>query len=263
MTTLSFPCTQCGAGVNVPEGEVFLTCAHCASALYLDRGEMVLHYLVARTLDAPRALNTLKRWMASAGTAKDLDRKAEIEQPVLRYFPLWRFKIADRRGEQVQVEPAKPETLPLLEGLTIPPGELRFYSPDFAPYLVQPTVSYEAASKRLLKGQDPAAKVREAALVHVPVYLFRYRYRDQTYNAAVDAASGGVFASLYPVRRELPYRATATVTLVAFLLAAFSLYFLLPLMDDNLTFAYSLRCGIQLLVAVPLFLLARLVARKA
>jgi hypothetical protein len=222
---------------------------------------MVLHYLVARTLDAERATNTLKRWMASAGTAKDLDRKAEIEQPVLRYLPLWRFKIADRRGEQVLVEPAKPETL--LEGLTIPPGELRFYRPDFAPYLVQPAVSFEEASKRLLKGRDPAAEVREAALVHVPVYLFGYRYRDQTYHAAVDAAAGEVFASLCPGRRELPYRATATITLAAFLLAAFSLFLLLPLVNDNLTFAYSLRCGIQLLVAVPLFLLARLVARRA
>jgi hypothetical protein len=72
------------------------------------------------------AKDTLKRWMSSAKTAKDLDRLAEIEQPELRYFPIWRFRIVDDKGEQVHAVPAVAETLPFLREVAIPPGELRF-----------------------------------------------------------------------------------------------------------------------------------------
>lgn len=260
---LSFRCTQCGADLDTREGEIFVACAHCASALYLDRSGVVFHYLLARILNAQSAHDTLKRWMSGAGTAKDLDRLAEIEPPELRYFPLWRFRTVDNSGEQVHVEPAVEETLLLLQGMTIPPGELRFFRDhNLAPLLVQPTISCEAAAAQLRAAEASGPKLHEAALVHVPFYFFQYCYRNETYEAAVDAASGEVLAGVYPARQDLAYRILGMVTFVAFFLAAIGLYWFLYIAGDKLIPALSLRCGVQLLLAVPLFFLAWLVARR-
>ena len=83
----SFQCTQCGARLEVLEGETFFTCPSCSSALYLDRSQVVFHYALASTLNVETAERTLRRWMGGNETVKDLDRKAEIERPTLRHFP--------------------------------------------------------------------------------------------------------------------------------------------------------------------------------
>ena len=69
-----FHCPQCGAGLEVPEGEIFFTCPYCASALYLDKSKVVFHYALISTLDMKTAERTLKGWMAGNETVKDLDR---------------------------------------------------------------------------------------------------------------------------------------------------------------------------------------------
>jgi hypothetical protein len=251
---LSLRCTQCGADLDTQEGEIFVTCAHCASALYLDRSQMVFHYVVTRTLSAEAAERTLRRWMAGSETAKDLDRDAEIEKPVLRYFPLWRFKVREGEGEVVYAEPAAVTTLGLLDGITIPPGELRRYDPALAPFLVHPTVSHRVAAG----GREP----QEAALVHVPLFFFQYRYRGRAYQAAVDGSTGQVFSETYPRRWDLPYRVTAAAAFGVFTLIGLGTYLLASPGSDELGLPYTVRLGVQLLAAALLFLLARQVARK-
>jgi predicted RNA-binding Zn-ribbon protein involved in translation (DUF1610 family) len=260
-------CAQCGAELEVRQGQVLVTCAHCGSALYVDRGRAVLHYRLARTLDARAAGETLRRWMAGPAAARDLDRRAEVDAPVLRYFPVWRFRLAAGPQEEIRVEPATAETLPLLRGLEVPPGELRPYDPQLAPYLVQPTVPYGDAAQRALAAHTVAPGgappvIREASLVHLPLYFFDYRYRDRPYRAAVDAAGGRVLAGDHPARREGPYRLTAAAVFAAFLLTALLLYPLALGTGGDLEAAYGLRCGLQLLLAVPLFLGAWWVARR-
>lgn len=245
-------CTQCGARLDVPEGEVFLVCAHCASALFLDRSQVAFHYAVTRTLSAQVAERTLRRWMAGNETAKDLDREAEIDGPVLRYVPLWRFRVREHGGQSTVTAPAMATTLGLLDGLSIPPGELRFYDPKLAPYVVRPTVPHtEVAGGR---------KAQEVALVHVPLYFFQYRYKGQAYQVAVDGATGRVFAETYPRRRDLPYQTTAAIAFAIFTLVALTAYLFIPPGSEE-GWIYGARCGVQLLAAVPLFFLARQVAR--
>ena len=259
---LPLHCTQCGAELEIHEGEIFGSCAHCTSALYLDPSRMVFHYHLARTLEAQSAKDTLKRWMSSVKTAKDLDRLAEIEQPELRHFPIWRFRVVDDKGEQVHAVPAVAETLPFLREVAIPPGELRFFRErDLLPLLVQPTVSHETALKQLWSAEPPAPAMHEVALVHVPLYFFQYQHRNETYHAAVDAASGEVLAGVYPPRQDLAYRILGMATFIVFFLAAFSLYWLLYVTGDKLIPALSIRCGVQLLLAALLFFPAWLVAR--
>jgi hypothetical protein len=260
---VSLGCTQCGAELDPGEGDVFVTCAHCDSSLYLDRGEVVFHYILTRTLDARQAKDILKRWMSGTRTAKNLDRLAEIEEPELHYVPIWRFRALDDSGEQVYLEAAAAETLPVLQGLTIPPGEARIvHGSDLVPLLDQPTIPHETAFERLWTSKTEAPRLREVALVHVPVFFLRYRHHGQTYQAAVEAASGEVFTGAYPTRQDLAYRVLGISTFALLLLAAFSLYWLLYVAGAELVPALALRCGLQLLIALPLLFVAWLVASK-
>jgi hypothetical protein len=259
----SFHCTRCGAVLDVPEGEVFFICPYCASALYLDRSRVVFHYALVSTLSAETAERTLRRWMGGNEMARNLDHKAEIDRSALRYVPLWYFRVQEGDEEKVYVEPAAATTVGLLRQLTIPPGELHFYDAQAAPNAVRPSVPYPVALERLRRGETSVQQVREAALVHVPLYVFRYRYRGKTYVAAVDGSSGQVLSDAYPSRWELPYRAVAVVTFAVFFLEAFIAYLVMPWVGDELGLALGLRCCVQLWTGVPLFLLAWLVARKA
>ena len=246
-------CTQCGADLDIPRGERFVKCSHCASTLYLDRNRIVFHYAVTRTLDAEAAGRILRRWMAGDEMTGGLDRDARVEAPVLRYFPLWRFKVRQEADEQFRVKPAAARTLGLLDRFTIPPGELRPYDPGLAPYLVRPTVPLEAA----WAGQG----VYEAALVSVPLFFFRYHYRGQTYRAAVVGSGGRVLAETFPRRWDWPYRAAAAAAFVILALVASLAYLLVSPGEEGWAVAYALRGLAQLLAAVPLFFLARRVAR--
>jgi DNA-directed RNA polymerase subunit RPC12/RpoP len=250
---LTLHCTQCGADLDIPEGEHFIKCSHCASTLYLDRNRIVFHYAVTRTLDAEAAERILRRWMAGDEMARGLDHDAQVEEPVLRYFPLWRFKVGQEADEQFRVKPAAARTLGLLDGLTIPPGELRSYDPGLARYLVRPTVPLEAA----WAGQG----VHEVALVSVPLFFFRYHCRGQTYRAAVEGSGGRVLAEAFPRRWDWPYRGAAGSAFAILVLVASLAYLLVSPGEEGWAAAYALRGLAQLLAAVPLFFLARRVAR--
>jgi hypothetical protein len=66
----------------------------------------------------------------------------------------------------------------------------------------------------------PTDQIREAALVHLPLFSFKYDYRGQTYTAVVEAASGRVLANLYPAKAEAPYRTVALATAFVFVCLA-------------------------------------------
>ncbi len=213
--------------------------------------------------DMKTAERTLKGWMAGNETVKDLDRKAEIVKHALLYLPLWYFKVRAGAEEEVYIEPAAATARSLLRKLALPPGEMRFYNPQAVPNVVSPSVPYQAALEWLSNQGLSVEHVREAALVHVPLYFFRYRYRQKTYIAAVDGSYGQVLSDLYPTRWEVPYQTIAVVAFAVFFLEAFIAYLVLPWVGGKLLPAYALRCVIQLITAVPLFIVAWLIARKA
>jgi len=48
-------------------------------------------------------------------------------------------------------------------------------------------------------------QVTEAALVHLPVYVYKYDFAGKSYSAMVEGASGKVFANIFPAKAETPY----------------------------------------------------------
>jgi hypothetical protein len=56
----------------------------------------------------------------------------------------------------------------------------------------------------LFQQAHPKGEVRETALVHVPIYVFKYAHKSQTYTAVVDAATEPIGQYL-PTKDEMPF----------------------------------------------------------
>lgn len=235
-------CTQCGGELHPDEGQIFATCPFCSTTVYLDRSRVVFHWYVAPTLDEQKAAAALYRWMSGSQTVKDLDKKARVVGQSFQYFPIWHFKRDTPRGEEITLQPAAATSVTELARLHLPAGDLRKYDADLDAQAAAPSVPLEAAltwagdradaeaaPKALAAGQTPlpgqigsrAGRIKEASLVHVPLYFFKYSFRGGDYTAVVDAASGTVMANLFPAKDEVPYRLVGGVTALVFLVLAF------------------------------------------
>lgn len=257
-------CSQCGGELHPDEGQIFITCPYCASTVYLDKTQVVFHWALAPTLDEDKARASLRRWMTGNETVKDLDQKSVIQPASFEYFPVWHFKRRDRSGnEELFLEPAAATSVSELRSLRLPAGDLRKYDPDLDSQAHTPTVPLEAALKWAEeRGIDPG-EIVERALVHIPLYTFKYSYQGRTYTALVEASTGGVAANLYPQKAEAPYRLAGGLAAAVFLLLA-----LVPVagaaLDGYTGFGVGLLIcsGLGLIAAPGLFALAAWVAAK-
>jgi len=109
----------------------------------------------------------------------------------------------------------------------------------------------------------PAEQVAEAALVHLPVYIYKYDFAGKNYTAMVEGASGKVFANIFPAKAEAPYLAVAALATAGFLVV--STFPVIGILSGSGTGAALgfLACLVgALLVAVPVFALAAFVSAK-
>jgi hypothetical protein len=204
---MEIQCPQCGAGVNVVEGQTFLTCEYCSSAIYIDKSQVVFHYMLEPTLDQASAEASMKRWMAGSATVKDLDTEARIVSSEFIYFPIWYFKTKQNTNEIIKIEPASPKPIPGIKNIPIPAGDLRFYNEGDTgnPAIQEPHVLYTSAVEWLTsEGVDPAT-ITQSALVHIPLYIFKYTYKNNTYSTVVDGSSSKVMTAEFPAKAEMPY----------------------------------------------------------
>jgi len=217
-------CAQCGGLLHPDEGEIFLVCPYCGSTVYLDKSKVVFHWALTPTLDEGQARASLARWMAGNETVKDLDTKAHITAQEFRYFPLWLLKVSDGPGERMVLAPAAATSVTALRDLRLPAGDLVRYESSLDAQSMTPSVPLETVLQWQSQVGTPSDQIREAALVHVPLYTFKYDYRGRAYTAVVEASSGRVLANLYPAKAEAPYRTVALATAFVFVcLASFPL----------------------------------------
>jgi hypothetical protein len=103
----------------------------------------------------------------------------------------------------------------------------------------------------------------EQALVHIPIYTFKYQYANQAYTALVEGGSGGVIANLFPAKAEAPYQLAGGLTALVFLGLA-----TLPVLggliggQDGATFGLLACAGLGLPSAAAAFAFAVWVAAK-
>ncbi len=249
---MKIKCTQCGGEIEVGEGEVFLRCPFCSTAIYVDKKKVVFHYVLGSTLSMEDARKSLKRWMAGTETVKGLDEKARMVQEEFFYFPIWYFKVRKDGEEKVFTQLAASTPIVDLKDIQIPAGDLKFFDPSKyeGQTLKEPEVIYTAAVEWLAKAGVAPENVIETALVHVPIFHMKYEYAGQTYASVVEGSSGKVLSSIYPAKAEAPY----------YLLAALAV--LLFLAEGLLVTALELKLVVYLVTAVPLVIGATLVSER-
>lgn len=214
-------CTQCGGELHPDEGQLFLTCPFCSSTVYLDKSQVVFHWYLAPTLDEQKARSALMRWMAGNQTVKDLDEKSQVTSVSFEYFPLWYFKRRTPNGDEtIILEPAAATTVSEIIHMRLPAGDLRKYDPALDAEAHLPNVPLSTALGWAGEQHGRQGEYVEKALVHIPLYTFKYAYQDRPYSAVVEAGTGGVFANIFPAKAESPYRAIGALTAVIFLCLA-------------------------------------------
>ncbi len=238
-------CTQCGGELHPDEGEIFVTCPFCGATVYLDKSRVVFHWYLKPTMDQPEAEAALARWMSGSATIKDLDQKSQIAGCTFQYFPLWFFKSGVQGApERIDMEPAAATSVTELKHLSIPAGDLEQYDSSIEQQAAAPSVPLDAALEWL--GQrNPAGDVRESALVHVPIFIFKYIYKANTYTAVVEGSSGTVLANIFPAKAEAPYLAAAGITALVYLCLA-----LIPVIASSGRETNTLWIGIAILIGI-------------
>jgi len=249
----SINCRQCAAPLAVEQGQPFVTCKFCGATNFVDKARAVFHYLVRPTVREDGARAALNRWMAGNATVKDLDRKSTIDSVSFQYFPMWLVRAIVQQDERVLLKPAAALSISELGQLDIPPSDLVPFDVNIGATVVAPSVPFDTVQQWLLDDQHIAPEnIREAALVHLPVYTCKYTFNKRHFTALVDAASSKVFANIYPAKWEVPY-----VTIGA---AAFVTFFVLSLLSLFINFGLFV-IGAPLLAAV-FFVLAVAVSAR-
>ncbi|MFZ5810006.1 MAG: hypothetical protein ACOY16_12050 [Chloroflexota bacterium] len=257
-------CTQCGGELHPDEGQIFLTCPYCSSTVYLDKTQVVFHWYLAPTLDESKARAALARWMAGSQTVKDLDRKSKVIEAHFEFFPLWYFKRRLPGGkDEVILSPAAATSVTELKHLHLPAGDLRKYETDLDSQSHAPSVPLQSALDWLAEQGIAGQELSEKALVHVPVYTFKYAFAGQTFTALVEGATGSVFANIYPAKAEAPFLLVGGLAAGVFLcLATFPLIGAMSNGYAGAMFGLLLCSGLGLLAAPLLFALSAWVAAK-
>lgn len=201
--------------------------------------------------------------MAGNDTVKDLDKKSRILGQTFAYFPVWYFKLKSGGKEQIFLEPAAATSITELRSLKLPAGDLQKYDDALNPQSVEPSVPLDAALSWLAQKQVQTEQVTESALVHIPIYTFKYGFKNKIYTAVVEAATGRTIANIFPPKAEAPYLAIGCLTAMVFLCLASMLG--ISMFYDNgasLPFGILLCLGGGVVAAPILFGIAAWIAAK-
>jgi hypothetical protein len=259
-------CQQCAAPLFVEAGALFTVCEYCGTTNYLDKSEAVLHYVVQPTISDPDAAAALRRWMAGNATVKNLDQLAQISSQSFQLFPMWLARVSQTggaAGDQLLLEPAAALSIIDLTDLTLPAADLQPYDDSYDADAVRPTVPLTAVRSWLAQDKGIAAgRIREISLVHLPIFVFKYSFQNESYTAVVDAATGQVFAAVFPAKKEAPYFTLGTVGCVAYFLAA-----LIPLVAASfgglgLALGIVIYLVVAVVLAVPIFTAAAMISQR-
>jgi DNA-directed RNA polymerase subunit RPC12/RpoP len=257
-------CTQCGGELHPDEGQIFITCPYCNSTVYLDKSQVVFHWHLAPTMDEIKARGSLARWMAGNQTVKDLDKKSQVSDQSFAYFPLWYFKFRSDEGQdEIRQFPAAATSVTEIRRINVPAGDLQKFDDSLGPQSQRPTVPLETALGWLAERGISREQISEMAIVHIPLYSFKYTYQENLYTAIVEAATGEVFANIFPAKSESPYRLIGVLAAAIFLcLATFPIIGALLNGVEGLGIGFLICVGLGLLVAPLLFGFAAWVAAK-
>lgn len=257
-------CQQCTAVLPVEQGALIAVCQFCGASNAVDKSEVVLHFAARETVRENDAASALRRWMGGNDTVKDLDKKATIDQSEFQMWPMWQVRTRLNGAETVFLKPAAAISVLDVAQMSIPASDLEPFDYETSAHAVNPTVPLNAVKKWLAEDKQVAAgAITETSLVHLPVYIFRYSLSGRSFTAVVDAATGKVFADVYPSKLEVPYQAIGGIGCLLYFLAA-----LVPAFGFMMGGITGLAGGLLVylivgaIMAVPIYIIAIMISAK-
>ncbi|MCX6161779.1 MAG: hypothetical protein NTV87_10680 [Ignavibacteriae bacterium] len=261
-------CPQCAGENEVPADGKFLECQFCGSAIYVDKRKIVNHYIVTSNFSEIAAEGNLRRWMAGNFHVKDLDKNAQITAKYFYYFPLWYFKTQDGGGDKIYLQPASTTSVSEIKSIKIPAGSMQVFKKKDVDMsqIVNPDVLYDSAKSWLAQTGVNTESIAESNLVHIPFYQFYYTYNETQYTAMIEASSGAVYANIWPVKSEMPFKLLFALSIVTFFCVSMFSFFVAYLLGGNasqeLVIGEMIKAVSYGAASIPLVLIAYFVAKK-
>jgi hypothetical protein len=202
--------------------------------------------------------------MAGNQTVKDLDQRSQVTEQTFAYFPIWYIKYESTRGEEEIMQfPAAATSITEIRRVRVPAGDLRVFDESLESQSQLPTVPLKTALGWLEERGIVREQINELAVVHVPLFFFRYNYQGDLFSAVVEGATGEVFANIFPAKSESPYRIIAASAALVFLcLATFPVIGSLLGSGEGLAIGFLVCTILGVLAAPILFAIAAWVAAK-
>lgn len=211
--TLEIPCPACGARTPLGAQEVFLTCASCDSRLASFRGTGQRHFMLPSRLDSQQAAERLVQELER----RQSDAFPEEAEASPLALPFWRVEAGRRSHFLVAHASPYPET----ESLELAGGQ------ELLPFSPEALEGFEILPPSLpphLEGTD--TRRVPVDLIHVPVWLLRYRLGGAPYHAVVHGDTGELLDFAGPRPTSSPGRLAAE--LLGFLVLYLILLEVLP-----------------------------------
>ncbi|MBN1953897.1 MAG: hypothetical protein JW900_02495 [Anaerolineae bacterium] len=82
-------CPQCGGIISIPEGQIVVQCPYCDLCSLVQGERGLRRYQVARRVDRSQALAQLESFFSRSAVARDVARRAQLEQVLLVHLPFW------------------------------------------------------------------------------------------------------------------------------------------------------------------------------
>lgn len=198
----NFTCPKCGSGLDVKPGTQMVTCSYCGTVTYIDRRYALFFYLLPFSIDENAAKSTFKRWTANPVNAKDLEAEAKIVKFSKVFFPVFQFNRTVGAKVQAIVKPARGTTLPGLQNLIIPPGNMKVFDNTVSTgsaEVMKPDIAIDSYLPEL------EGEAIDQSLVYFPLYQITYTYKKTEYQLIIDGSSGEVYAADSPKRSSASY----------------------------------------------------------
>jgi len=210
-------CSQCGGELNPEDGQLFINCPYCDSTLFLSKGRIVFHWYLEQVFDQEQAEASLARWLSNEKIGVNLGHNAQLISASFVYFPFWMIRTGDEASDELLLEPAAAIAVTEIKTLQLQGGDFRKFSEEIEERSIEPTIPLSALTNQFEERGIDENHITETALIHLPIYTFKYTYRNREYTALVEGSSGRVFANIHPEKTKVVYLMLSLVTALAFM----------------------------------------------
>ncbi len=247
--TQGLNCPSCGGVVPVPEGVRVVQCPFCEQRSLVQGERGVRRWQVSRKVDRSQAQQAVEGFLSGFKKASDLKKRAEIRELFPVYLPYWRVSafVAGWMFGRVRAgeDRTKPVEVEVMEHMhwndaAVDVSEFGVHHVSLSKQNLEPydmeglqreamvfepsesrTEALAEAEKHFIHRGRRKKKLKQRffekfhllrtqlSLVHYPLWVARYEYRDRNYQVVVDGVKGRVLYGKAP--GNVLYRAAALV----------------------------------------------------